>query len=156
MAKNRSTTKTSERFERGTRGFEKNVATSVTAALATQPEGDTRPPLLLAQDEGRFGRISRPRACWATPGVRPEGPAQRIRASLYAFAAVAPSLGKICALLLPNAETESMHIFFQEVSSLFSHSFLVMQVDGAGWHHAKNLVVPENRRLIKQPPYSPE
>ncbi len=31
-----------------------------------------------------------------------------------------------------------------------------MQVDRAGWHHAKDLQVPENMRLIYQPPYSPE
>ena len=34
--------------------------------------------------------------------------------------------------------------------------FIVMQVDGAGWHHAHELVIPENIRLIEQPPYSPE
>jgi transposase len=31
-----------------------------------------------------------------------------------------------------------------------------MQVDQAGWHRAKDLQVPENIRLIFQPPYSPE
>lgn len=49
-----------------------------------------------------------------------------------------------------------MNIFLQEVSRVFSCSFLLLQVDGAGWHHAKDLVIPENIRLIEQPPYSPE
>jgi putative transposase len=31
-----------------------------------------------------------------------------------------------------------------------------MQVDRAGWHRAKTLEVPEDIRLILQPPYSPE
>ena len=31
-----------------------------------------------------------------------------------------------------------------------------MQVDQAGWHQAKDLIVPENIRLIAQPAYSPE
>ena len=31
-----------------------------------------------------------------------------------------------------------------------------MQVDRAGWHGAKALVVPDNIRLISQPAYSPE
>lgn len=31
-----------------------------------------------------------------------------------------------------------------------------MQVDQAGWHSAKDLVIPENIRLIPQPAYSPE
>jgi len=31
-----------------------------------------------------------------------------------------------------------------------------MQVDQAGWHTSKDLVIPENIRLIYQPAYSPE
>ena len=49
-----------------------------------------------------------------------------------------------------------MNIFLQHVSRTFSDYFLVIQVDRAGWHQAKDLVIPENIRLIKQPPYSPE
>lgn len=112
--------------------------------------------LILAQDEGRFGRISRPRACWAPPGRRLEVPAQIVREAIYAFTAVAPALGKLCSLLLPTANTESMNIFLQHVSQTFSDYFLVMQVDQAGWHQAKELILPENIRLIKQPPYSSE
>lgn len=110
----------------------------------------------MAQDEGRFGRISRPRSCWAPPGVRPISPAQIIREAVYVFAAVAPSLGEICSLVLPTANTDMMNIFLEHVSNTFSSSFIVMQVDQASWHHAKDLHIPENIRLIKQPPYSPE
>ena len=31
----------------------------------------------MAQDEGRFGRISRPHRCWAPPGIRPHASAHR-------------------------------------------------------------------------------
>ena len=112
--------------------------------------------LILAQDEGRFGRISRPRSCWAPPGIRPETPAQIVREAIYAFTAVAPSIGKMCSLILPSANTETMNIFLQHVSHTFSNYFLVMQVDQASWHCSKDLLLPENIRLIKQPPYSPE
>jgi hypothetical protein len=30
-------------------------------------------------DEARFGRMNRPRPCWAPPGLRPEVAAQLIR-----------------------------------------------------------------------------
>ncbi len=110
----------------------------------------------MAQDEGRFGRISRPHSCWAPPGVRPLVPSQVVREALYVFAAVAPSLGKMCSLILPTANTEMMNLFLEHVSQTFSGYFIVMQVDQASWHQAKALVVPENIRLIKQPPYSPE
>ncbi len=49
-----------------------------------------------------------------------------------------------------------MNIFLQHVSQTFSDYFLVIQVDQAGWHQSKELALPENIRLIKQPPYSPE
>jgi transposase len=35
-----------------------------------------------------------------------------------------------------------------------AHAVLV--VDGAGWHTAKDLVVPSNISLLQLPPYSPE
>ena len=110
----------------------------------------------MAQDEGRFGRISRPRACWAPPGIRPLAPYQVVREAVYAFAAVAPSLGKICSLVLPTVNTDMMNLFLEHVSQTFSTYFIIMQVDQAGWHQAKALVIPENIRLIGQPPYSPE
>jgi putative transposase len=111
---------------------------------------------MMAQDEGRFGRISRPKSCWAPPGIRPLVPSQIVREAVYVFAAVAPSLGKMCSLVLPTANTEMMNLFLEHVSQIFSNYFIVMQVDQAGWHQAKTLVIPENIRLIKQPPYSPE
>ena len=110
----------------------------------------------MAQDEGRFGRISRPHACWAPPGIRPLVPSQIVREAIYAFTAVAPSTGEICSLVLPHANTDMMNIFLEHVSKTFSKYFIVMQVDQAGWHQAKALVIPENIRLIAQPPYSPE
>lgn len=110
----------------------------------------------MAQDEGRFGRISRPKRCWAPPGIRPHAPAQVVRESMYVFAAVAPALGRLAALVLPTANTAMMNLFLSHVSQTFADYFIVMQVDQAGWHRSKELIVPANIRLIEQPPYSPE
>jgi hypothetical protein len=77
-----------------------------------------------------------------------------VREAIYAFTAVAPAIGKICSLLFPSANTDAMNIFLQHVSQTFSDYFLVMQVDQAGWHQAKDLMIPENIHLIKQPAYS--
>ena len=49
-----------------------------------------------------------------------------------------------------------MNLFLEHVSQTFSTHFVVMQVDQADWHSAKDLVIPENIRLIPQPAYSPE
>jgi DDE superfamily endonuclease len=60
------------------------------------------------------------------------------------------------ALILPSADTAMMNLFLSHVSQTYSKYFIVMQVDGAGWHHSEELVIPSNIRLIEQPPYSPE
>jgi hypothetical protein len=110
----------------------------------------------MAQDEGRFGRISTAKRAWAPPGIRPKAPRQVIRESSYVFAAVAPEQGLMTSLILPCADTAMMNRFLAQVAEDFAEYFIVMQVDQAGWHRAKELQVPENMRLIFQPAYSPE
>jgi transposase len=136
--------------------FKKTFQATVQAAVATREPADERPVLQMAEDEGRFGRISVPRRAWAPPGIRPRSPRQVVRESTYVYAAVAPEAGKMTSLILPTADTAMMNLFLEHVAKTFANYFIVMQVDQAGWHHAKDLKVPENIRLILQPPYSPE
>lgn len=117
---------------------------------------DDRPVVFLVQDEARFGRITQPTRCWAPKDMRPCVPAQIVREAIYAFAAVEPQTGQMTSTILPTANTEMMNIFLKQVSQEFTNCFIVMQVDGAGWHHSQKLEIPENMRLIFQPPYSPE
>ena len=49
-----------------------------------------------------------------------------------------------------------MSLFLKHVSEAYADYFIIMLVDGAGWHFSKNLDVPENIKLIKQPSHSPE
>jgi hypothetical protein len=108
------------------------------------------------QDEGRFGRINDPSRCWAPAGMRPSVPAQMIREFTYAFAAISPHDGTLDSLILPDVNAEAMTLFLTEVSDRHPDDFVLMFMDQAGWHKAKNLIVPENMRLEWLPPYSPE
>lgn len=108
------------------------------------------------QDEGRFGRISDPRRCWAPEGIRPVVPAQLIREYVYAFAAVSPHDGILESLILPDVNTEAMSLFLEEVAKRHSEEFIIMIMDQAGWHRSKQLKIPENMRLEWLPPYSPQ
>ncbi len=110
----------------------------------------------MGQDEGRFGRISRPKRWRAPPGIRLHAPAQVVRESLYTFAAVAPSQGLLSAFILPSANTAMMNLFLEYVSQTFRDYFIIMQTDQASWHHSKELIIPANIHLIEQPAYSPE
>jgi transposase len=51
---------------------------------------------------------------------------------------------------------QTMSIFLAEVSERHAHEYIVMVLDGAGWHQANDLEIPENMRLVRLPPYSPE
>jgi hypothetical protein len=110
----------------------------------------------MAQDEGCFGRISQLRRAWAPPGIRPRSPRQIVREYTYVYAAIAPAEGKMTSLILPHADTAMMNLFLEHVAAPFADYFIVMQVDQASWHQAKDLYVPDNIRLICQPAYSPE
>jgi hypothetical protein len=110
----------------------------------------------MAQDEGRFGRISDLRPCWAPKGIRPKAPRQVVRAYLYVYTAVSMALGKMTSLILPYANTAMMSLFLQEVAEDFKDYFVIMLADQAGWHISKKLQIPENIRLIHQPSHSPE
>jgi hypothetical protein len=69
-----------------------------------------------------------------------------VRESVYIFAAVAPGAGLMTSLVLPSANTAMMNLFLEHVSQSFENYFIVMQVDQAGWHRSKELLVPANIR----------
>jgi transposase len=124
--------------------------------LQQRDANDCRPVLIMATDEGRFGRTGEVHACWCPAGFRPTIAKQQVRQYFYAFAAVAPALGQVCSLILPAANTTMMNLFLVHLSSEFAQFFIILQLDRAGWHRAKHLRVPENIRLLPQPAYSPE
>jgi len=83
-------------------------------------------------------------------------PSQIVREYTYAYVAVSPHDGVMDSLILPRVSEQAMSIFLREVSDRHPEEFILMVMDGAGWHKAKALSVPENMSLIFLPPYSPE
>jgi len=81
---------------------------------------------------------------------------QIVREYIYAFGAVSPEDGTLDSLVLPVVTAEAMSIFLGEVARRHPEDFILMFLDGAGWHGANDLVVPENMRLERLPPYSPQ
>jgi transposase len=49
-----------------------------------------------------------------------------------------------------------MNIFLSEFAKTNKNQKIVMVMDGAGWHQSKKLIIPNNIRIIIQPPYCPE
>jgi hypothetical protein len=48
--------------------------------------------------------------------------------------------------VLPEVHADTMSLFLDEVAHRHPRPFLFMVWDGAGWHRAGNLVIPEHMR----------
>jgi putative transposase len=111
---------------------------------------------LLFQDEARFGRMVRPRRCWAPTPWRPVVSNGYEREFVYVYGAVSPLEGDLDWRLCREMNTLRMGEFLLQVSQAHPTEFMGMVVDGASSHKAKDLVIPENIRLLALPPYAPE
>jgi hypothetical protein len=111
---------------------------------------------MMAHDEGRFGRLSRPRRCWAPKPLRPTVPRRISREFGSVFAPVGARLGRLTAWVLPTANTGMRALFLAHLAQECREYFIVLPVERAGWHLTPRLAVPDNIRLLPQPAGSPE
>jgi transposase len=110
-------------------------------------------------DEHRLGLLPVPRRVWAKRGQRPTAWVRRRYQWLYVYGFVRPTTGQSWWALLPTVHTQAM----AAVLAAFAHDEgidadhrVVLVLDGAGWHTAKDLVLPEGIDLVFLPPASPE
>jgi len=83
-------------------------------------------------------------------------PLALIREYTYAYAAVTPEDGAMDWMLAPKMDTVNMEAFLNHVSQKHPEDFVLMMLDGAPSHRAKQLRVPSNMALVRLPSYSPE
>jgi len=107
-------------------------------------------------DEARFGRMNRPRPCWAPNRTRPQVACQLIRQFVYLYGAVSPKDGTCVYLIMPASDTQCSQIFLETLAQKYPRQLILLFVDGAGNHHSGELDVPANIMLRFLPPYSPE
>ena len=94
---------------------------------------------------------------WAKRGTRPRAPRDQRYEWAYIFGAVCPQRCATAALVLPVADSEAMTLHLAEISRQVgpgAHAAVIF--DGAGYHIARDLIVPENVTLIRLPPRAPE
>jgi hypothetical protein len=109
------------------------------------------------QDEARVGQQGTLTRIWARRGSRPRAPRDTRYEWAYLFGAVCPARGVAAGLVLPFADTPAMNAHLAEIARTVApgaHAVLVL--DGAGWHRAEALVVPQNVSLLLLTPYAPE
>jgi DDE superfamily endonuclease len=109
------------------------------------------------QDEARVGQQGTLTRVWARRGTRPRAPRDRRYAWAYLFGAVCPGRAVAAGLVLPYADAAATGLHLAEISrEITPGAHGVVVLDGAGWHAAGDLVVPENITLLPLPSYSPE
>lgn len=109
------------------------------------------------QDESRFGQQGTNTNVWATKGSRPTAVRQTEYEYLWVLGAACPETGHAEGLLSPRLNTKVINTFLELFSkSVPEGEHAVMIWDGAGFHRAKALRVPENITVVELPPYSPE
>ncbi len=68
-----------------------------------------------------------------------------------------PATGDDVTLVLPSVNAKVMDLFLAHFADILDEDVhAVMMLDGAGWHDARALTVPDNVTLALLPPYSPE
>src|SRR4051794_4905655 len=139
----------------GAGGVQKSFAELVREALPERARG--KPVEVWFQDEARVGRQGTLTRVWARRGTRPRAPRDRRYAWAYLFGAVCPERAVGAALVLPYADTEATGLHLAEIGRhVAPGAHAVVVLDGAGWHAAGGLAVPENLTLLPLPRYSPE
>ena len=74
---------------------------------------------------------------------------QQVRQYTYAYAAVAPAIGKMCSLVLPYANTAMMNLFLAQISIEFPEFFIILQVDRAAWPKCQEFKRVVLQKIVK-------
>lgn len=112
---------------------------------------------LWCQDETRVGQKGRRTHGWAPTGSRPPVPIDTRYDNAYIFGAFCPQRDCAVGLILPHANTTMMQLHLNEISAeLPAQVHAAMITDGAGWHRAQALRIPDNITLVAIPPATPE
>ncbi len=112
-----------------------------------------------AFDEHRLGLKPILRRVWAPRGERPKARARPRYQWLYLYAYVQPQTGAVEWLIANTVNTgimnESLRLFAKSVGA-GTDRIVVLVMDNAGWHRARDLAVPDGVHIEYQPAYTPE
>lgn len=106
------------------------------------------------EDEARLGQQGTLTRMWARTGSRPTAVRQTQYDYLWVLTAACPGSGQSVGLISPTLNAKVINLFLEQMSHELKpdvHAVLIW--DGAGFHTAGEVKVPENITLLKLPPY---
>jgi hypothetical protein len=110
---------------------------------------------LLFADEAWWGLTTEVGKVWAR-GARPVLAVSGGRSWTPVMAAVEPATGRMVSLLAGRFDAAWFGHFLGELAAAYPAERVILVVDNAGWHRARDLAVPANVILWFLPPHSPE
>ncbi|MCB9663431.1 MAG: IS630 family transposase [Alphaproteobacteria bacterium] len=114
---------------------------------------------LWTEDEARLGLKPIVRRVWAAWGIRPTAHQKPRYQWLYLLGFVRPETGEVFWLVMPSMDAEVWSVALREFAAHVGagpDKRIVLVLDGAGFHTAREVVVPDGIHLVWLPPYSPE
>ena len=111
---------------------------------------------LYSQDESRFGLMTHIGRCLTAKGVKPIVKYQHAFKNTYLYGSFSLVNGDSFVYEIEGTTSEIFHQYLVEFSKYKPNEFKVIIIDNAGFHSMKNYDIPENIKLIRIPPYTPE
>ncbi len=111
---------------------------------------------LYFQDESRFGLMTHMGKCLTAKGIKPIVKYQHAFKNTYLYGSFSPINGDAFVYEIEGTTSEIFHKYLVEFSKYKPRELKIIIIDNAGFHSLKQYKIPNNIKLIRIPPYSPE
>ena len=111
---------------------------------------------LYFQDESRFGLMTHIGKCLTAKGVKPIIKYQHAFKNTYLYGSFSPIDGDCFIYEIEGTTSEIFYKYLLEFSNYKPKELKIIIIDNAGFHSLKQYNIPENIKLIRIPPYTPE
>jgi transposase len=108
------------------------------------------------EDESRFGLKTIERSKITAKGVQPIGMSQWIFKTIWLYGIVEPITGEYVFWEFSHLDSICFEAFLDSFSQQYPDEIHIIQLDNSGAHTASQIEIPDNIKLLFQPPYSPE
>jgi hypothetical protein len=112
--------------------------------------------VVVAVDEGRFGRHTWCRRRWCPRGKRPPWIVETVYEWVWVYVAVDPLTGRCWSLFLPSMQGEALQVFLDYLHLALSGLRVGVLFDNAPSHKSQQVHWPVGITPLYLPPYSPE
>lgn len=94
--------------------------------------------------------------CLTSKGIKPIVKYQHAFKNTYLYGSFSPINGDSFVYEIEGTTSEIFFKYLNEFSKYKPQEYKIIVIDNAGFHSMKNYELPENIKLIRIPPYTPE